>query len=181
MEIFVDSTKHFSECTSGLISDSSYRTSDYKIFAKTSECYLYIYLVLFKKFGIPVFIRFGDIKRWIFLHTVTHARMQARTYAERSSKIIFLGGDSKDFKTCIDQVKTRYKKFWPSTILPLLNCMRVMETKRDREIAWIKFIQFYKENEIPWTKIWFFLLFLIEKKTITLFYQQQLGCRVTLT
>ena len=49
--------------TSGLIFGLPYPTFDFQIFVKTGKYYLCSSLVHFIKFGVSIFISFGDIKR----------------------------------------------------------------------------------------------------------------------
>ena len=58
--------------TSGFISGLPYPTFHFSIFFKTWKYYPYTYLVLCIKFGVSIFISFGDIMPNIPPHCCTH-------------------------------------------------------------------------------------------------------------
>ena len=86
------------------------------------------YPILCIKFGVSVFISFGDVKCCIFptqSHTYTHMH--------QFSKTIFC---TKGISKHVNQGKSQYQKFWPKTIFPLSNDTRLKEVKH-RE-AWVQ-------------------------------------------
>ena len=58
-------------------SSSAYPFFGFSIFIKTWKYYLYTYQALCMKFGVSIFISFGDTKHWILL---THSQAYTHTY-----------------------------------------------------------------------------------------------------
>ena len=103
---------------------SSYSTSRFSISVITWKDYLYTYLVLCIKFGVSIFIIFGDIKRWIF---PTRASIYVQTSFQKP--IFRIQGTSKH----VNKVKTFHQKFWPNTLFPLSSGSRVIEGKKGQK------------------------------------------------
>ena len=100
---------------SDLISGLSYPSSGFSIFFKTRK-YLCTSLVLSIKFGVSIFI---GLEIWSAKYLpCSHTHIRADQFPKTSFLEIY-----------INQVKTRYRKFWPKTILRLPNGSRVMEVK----------------------------------------------------
>ena len=86
----------FQILTSDLISGPPYPTSGFPIFIEISKYYLCTCLVLCIKFGVPIFTRFGYIKRLIFA-LQSHIRTLTHILTDQFAKTTFV--DSRDLKT----------------------------------------------------------------------------------
>ena len=111
--------------TSGFISGSPNTTSGFSIFTKAKKYYLYTYLVLRIKFGASILISFEILSTGCSSHSHTHTHIHVYAQTNFQKPIFWTQVTWKH----INQVKTRYRKFWQNTILPLSNSDRVMEVK----------------------------------------------------
>ena len=83
-----------------------------------------MYTLIWIKFDVSIFIRFGDITLWIFPTQVTHTH-----YCRPCSKNQFFW--TQRTSKHINQMKIQHWKFWPNIILPLPNESWVMEVKNE--------------------------------------------------